>query len=72
MRLPPLTAEVGHAEMFIHDSLHTAKNTLFEMERSASVLSPAGLCSSMTSARTTPSRPSSAESGLPDHHLPVR
>jgi hypothetical protein len=42
-RLPPLVAEVGHAEMFIHDSLHTAKNTLFEMEQAASVMSPGGV-----------------------------
>jgi hypothetical protein len=42
-RLPPLVAEVGHMEMFIHDSLHTAKNTLFEMEQAASVMSAAGV-----------------------------
>jgi Methyltransferase domain len=42
-RLPPLTAEVGHLEMFIHDSLHTGKNTLFEMEQAASVMSPGGV-----------------------------
>jgi hypothetical protein len=40
-RLPPLASEVGHAELFIHDSLHTAENTLFEMEQAASVM-PAG------------------------------
>jgi len=34
-RMPPLVAEVGHVEMFIHDSLHTAENTLFEMEQAA-------------------------------------
>ena len=42
-RLPSLTAEVGRAEMFIHDSLHTFKNTLFEMQQVASVLSPGGV-----------------------------
>jgi hypothetical protein len=42
-RLPPLAAEVGHAEMFIHDSLHTASNTVFEMEQAASVMSPGGV-----------------------------
>lgn len=41
--LPPLVAEVGKAELFIHDSLHTAKNTLFEMEQAASVMSPGGV-----------------------------
>jgi hypothetical protein len=42
-RLPPLVAEVGAVGLFIHDSLHTAKNTLFEMEQAASVMSPGGL-----------------------------
>jgi len=42
-RLPPLVAEVDHADMFIHDSLHTAKNTLFEMEQVASVMPSGGV-----------------------------
>ena len=42
-RLPPLVAEVGHVEMFIHDSLHTAKNTVFEMEQAASAMSAGGV-----------------------------
>lgn len=42
-RLPPLVADVGHAEMFVHDSLHTTENTLFEMEQAASVMSPGGV-----------------------------
>jgi hypothetical protein len=42
-RLPPLVAKLGHVNMFIHDSLHTAKNTLFEMEQAASVMSPGGV-----------------------------
>ena len=37
-RLPPLVADVGHVEMFIHDSLHTAENTVFEMEQAASAM----------------------------------
>jgi Methyltransferase domain len=41
--LPPLVAKVSHVEMFVHDSLHTAKNTLFEMEKVASVMSPGGV-----------------------------
>ena len=40
-RLPPLVGEVGHVEMFIHDSLHTAKNTVFETEQVASAM-PSG------------------------------
>ena len=42
-RLPPLVAEVGHVEVFIHDSLHTAKNTVFEMEQAASAMPPGGV-----------------------------
>lgn len=42
-RLPPLAAEIGHVEMFIHDSLHTAANTLFEMEQAAAVMSAGGV-----------------------------
>ena len=42
-RLPPLVGHVGHLEMFIHDSLHTAKNTLFELGQAASVMSPGGV-----------------------------
>jgi len=42
-RFPPLVDEVGHVEMFIHDSLHTAENTLFEMEQAASAMSPGGV-----------------------------
>jgi len=42
-RLPPLVAKVGKVELFIHDSLHTAKNTLFEMEQAASAMPPGGI-----------------------------
>jgi hypothetical protein len=42
-RLQPLIAEVGHVEMFIHDSLHTARNTTFEMEQAASVMPVGGV-----------------------------
>lgn len=41
--LPSLVAEVGSVDLFIHDSLHTAKNTLFEMEQAASVMSEGGV-----------------------------
>lgn len=40
-RLPPLVAEVGHVGVFIHDSLHTARNTVFETEQVASAM-PSG------------------------------
>jgi Methyltransferase domain len=39
--MPPLMTKVGQVDLFIHDSLHTFKNTLFEMEQAASVM-PAG------------------------------
>ena len=42
-RMPPLVAEVGHVEMFIHDSLHTAENTMFEMEQAASAMRKGGV-----------------------------
>jgi hypothetical protein len=42
-RLPPLIEEVGHVEMFIHDSLHTAKNTVFEMEQAAAAMPRGGV-----------------------------
>lgn len=42
-RLPPLIVEVGHVEVFVHDSLHTARNTAFEMGQAASAMSPGGV-----------------------------
>jgi hypothetical protein len=43
LRMPPLVKEVGEVQLFIHDSLHTFKNTLFEMEQAASVMPPGGV-----------------------------
>jgi predicted O-methyltransferase YrrM len=42
-RLPGLIAEVGRIDLFVHDSLHTAKNVLFEMELAASAMRPGGI-----------------------------
>jgi len=42
-QLPRLVAEVGRVDMFIHDSLHTARNTLFEIERAAAAMSAGGV-----------------------------
>jgi len=42
-RMPALVAEIGHVEMFIHDSLHTAENTLFEQEQAASAMPTGGV-----------------------------
>jgi hypothetical protein len=40
-QLPQLVQKVGNVHLFIHDSLHTSANTLFEMEQAASAM-PAG------------------------------
>ncbi|GAA1269261.1 hypothetical protein GCM10009665_67250 [Kitasatospora nipponensis] len=42
-RLPRLTRELGRVDVFVHDSLHTARNTRFEMGRIAEVLAPDGV-----------------------------
>ena len=42
-RLPALVKDVGHVEMFIHDSLHTPRNTIFELDQAASVMPPGGV-----------------------------
>jgi hypothetical protein len=42
-RMPRLVTERGHVEMFIHDSLHTARNTLFEMEQAARTMPVGGV-----------------------------
>ncbi|QMU77014.1 class I SAM-dependent methyltransferase [Streptacidiphilus sp. PB12-B1b] len=42
-RLPRLARELGTVDMFVHDSLHTARNTRFEMDRIARVLAPGGV-----------------------------
>lgn len=42
-RLPSLVAELGHVDVFMHDSLHTARNTVFEMQQAASKMAPGGV-----------------------------
>jgi hypothetical protein len=42
-RLPALVSKVGHVEVFIHDSLHTARNTIFEMEQAALTMPVGGV-----------------------------
>jgi Methyltransferase domain len=42
-RLPKLVAELGEVQLFIHDSLHTAKNTEFELAQVSSVMPPGGV-----------------------------
>ncbi|MER6418822.1 class I SAM-dependent methyltransferase [Streptomyces sp. NPDC001137] len=42
-RLPRLLRTLGRVDVFVHDSLHTARNTRFEMERVGRVLTPGGV-----------------------------
>jgi methyltransferase family protein len=42
-RMPPLVRQLGQVQLFIHDSLHTAKNVVFEMEQAASVMPVGGV-----------------------------
>jgi hypothetical protein len=42
-RLPSLLRLLGRIDLFIHDSLHTARNTRFEMERTLSAMAPGGI-----------------------------
>jgi hypothetical protein len=42
-RLPSVVTGVDQVHVFIHDSLHTAKNTLFEMEQVATRMPPGGV-----------------------------
>jgi hypothetical protein len=37
-RLPPLLAELGDIDLFVHDSSHTTRNLRFELERAWSAL----------------------------------
>ena len=42
-RLPSLLRRLGRVDLFIHDSLHTARNTRFEMDQVRRVLAPGGI-----------------------------
>jgi hypothetical protein len=42
-RLPSLLRSLAQVDLFIHDSLHTARNTRFEMEQTLRVLASAGI-----------------------------
>jgi Methyltransferase domain len=42
-RLPQLVRGLPHVELFVHDSLHTARNTRFEMDCVSKVMSPGGV-----------------------------
>jgi predicted O-methyltransferase YrrM len=41
-RLPPLLDELGEIDLFVHDSLHTGRNTSFEIDRAWQILRPGG------------------------------
>jgi Methyltransferase domain len=42
-RLPRLLQELRRVDVFVHDSLHTARNTRFEMDQIGQVLTPGGV-----------------------------
>src|SRR5262249_48975337 len=42
LRLPALLAELGTIDLFVHDSLHSRRNVLFELERVWPALRPGG------------------------------
>ena len=42
-RLPGLLSQLGQIDMFVHDSLHTSRNMLFEMRLAWSALRPGGI-----------------------------
>lgn len=42
-RLPEVIHDVQHVDVFIHDSLHTAKNTRFELDRAAEAMPRGGV-----------------------------
>jgi Methyltransferase domain len=42
-RLPSLLRSLTSIDLFIHDSLHTARNTRFEMERTLNTMAPGGI-----------------------------
>jgi hypothetical protein len=42
-RLPSLVSSIPPVGLFIHDSLHTARNTLFELDQAATAMSPRGV-----------------------------
>jgi hypothetical protein len=42
-RLPQVLSELGQIDLFVHDSLHTGRNTRFELDSAWSALRPAGV-----------------------------
>jgi hypothetical protein len=42
-RLPALLRSLAQVDLFIHDSLHTARNMRFEMEQTLNALAPGGI-----------------------------
>jgi predicted O-methyltransferase YrrM len=42
-RLPDLLRELGTLDMFVHDSMHTARNVRFELDQAWPVLTPGGV-----------------------------
>jgi methyltransferase family protein len=42
LRLPKLLAKLGQIDLFVHDSLHSARNVRFELDRAWTALRPGG------------------------------
>jgi hypothetical protein len=42
-RLPPLLRQLGRVDLFIHDSMHTNRNVMFELETAWDYLRPGGV-----------------------------
>jgi hypothetical protein len=42
-QMPPLVRQLGRVQVFVHDSLHTAKNVVFEMDQAASAMPVGGV-----------------------------
>ena len=42
-RLPPLLGELGQIDLFVHDSLHTGRNTRFELDTAWPAIRPGGV-----------------------------
>jgi hypothetical protein len=42
-QLPPLLGQLGQIDLFVHDSLHTGRNTRFELDSTWPVIGPGGI-----------------------------
>lgn len=54
LRLPGLMADLGQIDLFVHDSMHTARNVRFELEHVWPALAPGGVALIDESRRMLP------------------